>query len=700
MANRPPSEAQARFELAEQRIDIGTPSGRLKALAVTDDCQDIKQLISLSAERLPRKLVSLPDSGCLHNLFRLSPAEARGIYSRAKLHKAALQFVQEARSYNGHNLALLNLTLYLRAGYYLVTQGQLDSLDPALRGLLRPAITLLIAGSALYLPDSNGVSAGAEIMRLISNMHDEAHYLNTLKLVVHRYTNRPGHPVAALALRDTSVSQTFTGLLSVFYYAHLRPDAVQQLHTDAGLSAVLYQFVQANRDSLIETEMAFQLGDTARESLRFLQYRPIYRLVKPQVHALLSSSSMTGADNELWLAAASAVKNYDEAHCADYAACNIEAALARAILPQRHACDPVLTIRSQEMTVAQMQSTCALLRKNEAYFHRMLQTHRQPLLNDFNHNLEIVVFNDYNSYSKYAPLIFGVRTDNGGMYIEGDPARPGNQARFIAHEASWLRPRFQVWNLEHEYVHYLDGRFNLYGDFHLSTQYPIVWWTEGLAEYLSLRNRNQPALDAARSGNYQLSSIFSNNYRMHGDIERIYRWGYLATRFMFEKHHADVDLMLSRFRAGNYAGYQRFIEQLGNRYDAEFASWARQAADPAQPLVAAENTLPACREADTGLLEKGCSINDLASNSEVYASIWIPSGARNLKFYTQGGQGNVDLYLAAGRYPSADNFDQASVSPGNQEHIHLASAATGRWYYLTLSARQPFHGVSVRASFD
>ena len=84
----------------------------------------------------------------------------------------------------------------------------------------------------------------------------------------------------------------------------------------------------------------------------------------------------------------------------------------------------------------------------------MLLTNNTPVANDNNKSLELVVFDDYTNYNKYAGAIYGISTDNGGMYLEGNPADVNNQARFIAHEASWLRPTFSVWNLEHEYVHY------------------------------------------------------------------------------------------------------------------------------------------------------------------------------------------------------------------------------------------------------
>ena len=332
----------------------------------------------------------------------------------------------------------------------------------------------------------------------------------------------------------------------------------------------------------------------------------------------------------------------------------------------------------------------------------MLQTRKQPVANDNNTSLEVVVFDDYNNYAKYASVIYGISTDNGGMYLEGDPAAAGNQARFIAHEASWLRPTFKIWNLEHEYIHYLDGRFDMYGDFGASTRQPTVWWIEGLAEYLSLGNGNQPAIDAARSGNYALSQIFGNTYDMPDYVTRAYRWGYMATRFMMERHRADVDGFLTRFRSGDYNGYMDQMHLIGKRYDAEFASWAQSATTAGQPPLPSEPGLPPCKETSPNYLGKNCSIGGLsaATSGAAYAAILLPAGARNLKLWTSGGSGDVDLYVALDRYPTPASYDNASAGAGNEESVSIAAPQTGRWYYLTLQARQAFANVIVSASYD
>ncbi|MGC0154930.1 collagenase [Chromobacterium vaccinii] len=698
--HRPPSDFQARYRLQDGRAQIGRPLKKLARHAATPQCQDMNALAAHGGADLANYLVSLPDYTCAYGLFSLDKTLASTIYSAANLNAVAGRFAQEAAGYNASSMALVNLTLYLRAGYYLASSGTLPALDANLQTVLRPGIKQLADGASLFAANAQAPTTAGEVMTLITNMADEAYYLPSMRAIVQRYTNTSANPNAVQALRETTASQGFTGALTVLFYAHGRANAAPLLQNDGSYSAALTQFVQADKASLLGTETAFQLGDATREGLRFMQYPALKPAIKPQAKAILAGSSMTGADNELWLAAAEAVKYYDNASCGEYGTCNFETRLADAILVNRYTCSPTISIRSQEMTTEQMQASCSLLQNEESYFHQMLQTRKQPVANDNNASLEVVVFDDYDNYSKYAGVIYGIGTDNGGMYVEGNPADPSNQARFIAHEASWLRPVFKVWNLEHEYIHYLDGRFDMYGDFAAETRQPTVWWIEGLAEYLSLRNDNQTAIDIAKTGSYKLSQIYGNTYDMADYVTRAYRWGYMATRFMFERHRADVDAMLPLFRKGDYDGYMGLIRQIGSRYDGEFASWAQGATTAGQPPLPPASGLPACNEGYPNRLGKNCSISSLSSSGAYYAAIWMPAGARNLKLWTSGGSGDVDLYVAMDRYPSSASFDYSSAKAGNEESVAVAAPQAGHWYYLTLQARQPYANVTLSASYD
>ncbi|MCL1079150.1 collagenase [Parashewanella spongiae] len=257
------------------------------------------------------------------------------------------------------------------------------------------------------------------------------------------------------------------------------------------------------------------------------------------------------------------------------------------VLNQQHQCSPTIQIRSQDLTAQQLSDACKLLSKQEAQFHRFFKTESNPVNDDNNNSMRANVYADRNSYVTHVTNHFDVPSDNGGMYLEGLPHKQDNHAEFVAYEKNG-----KIWNLAHEYVHYLDGRFNLYGDFCASLHdshsapeycpkpspaYPhLVWWSEGIAEYISKGDKHPNAFNAAKTNEYKLSELFNTSYENNGGSKRIYHWGYLATRFMMEKHRTDVEKMLELTREGKYKDYQSLVKSWGTKFDAEFTTWLKQ----------------------------------------------------------------------------------------------------------------------------
>ena len=79
-------------------------------------------------------------------------------------------------------------------------------------------------------------------------------------------------------------------------------------------------------------------------------------------------------------------------------------------------------------------------------------------------------------------------------------------------------------------------------------------------------------MDIGRSQDYALSEIFPVVY---GDSQTvIYQWGYLAVRFMFERHRSDVDTMLAAARRGDYERWLYHLRDwIGKAYDEEWEAW-------------------------------------------------------------------------------------------------------------------------------
>ncbi|HEY0587971.1 MAG TPA: collagenase [Pseudoduganella sp.] len=703
----PPTVEQSKYDLAPTRKPRNDLMPRnlktsMAPMSATPQCKDMNTLASYSGAALAEYVATLPDYECTYPLFSAAPSLATTIYSSANVSAVASRLASEAASYNGSNMKLVNLVLYLRAGYYQASGGTIPALTESVRAPLRTAIHRLVQGSGLYANNTVAPTTAGETWKLVTNMHDEVQFLPDAKATVARFTNTSTRPTAAEALKQDSAGGGMTGALTVLFRAHTSPDVGTTLSNDISYANTLYSFITNNKAALLNSNASYQLTDASNETFRFMQYAGLKPQVKPMVQNTLSTSSMLGADSGMWLAAAQAVKYYDNGNCAQYGVCNYEDQLANAVLKTSYNCSPTLRLRAQDVTQAQVQEICSALAAEEGYVHTMLQTNRTPVAHDNNNALELVVFDDYANYSKYAGVIYGIDTNNGGMYLEGDPSVVGNQARFIAHEASWLRPTFKVWNLEHEYVHYLDGRYDMYGDFGDGTSVPTVWWIEGIAEYLSLKNNNQPAIDMARSRKYRLSDIFGNTYSMSDYQDRAYRWGYMAARFMVERHRSDVDQVLAKFRVGDYARYNDFMRGIGTRYDSEFAAWADAASTAGEPpLPDSVSNLPTCSgQASPTYLGKNCAIRNLSSGTRTYLHLIVPAGAKNVKIMSAGGSGNMDMYVALNRYASTSSYDYASTNTGNAENISIPSPVANQWYYLTLEAKQPFSGVTVGVTYE
>lgn len=548
-------------------------------------CGDMTALANHRGDDLADYVARLPDSQCLTPLFSVAPPLARKIFLRPNLIALARRYASVSVSYASDGTALANLSTFFRAAYSLANEGRIDTIGADVRAWLRPGTVALFAGNALFAPNSDAPETAGTVALLITDMHDEASYLDLMKQWVIRFTNTPRHPRAVLALDDPTIGYGFTGLLTVFYFAHTRADALPLLQNDPSYAMALYAFVKANKTSLLQDSRAsYQLEQAENEAFRFAKHAALLPIVRSMMADALEHSTMAGPDRHLWLSAAQAVRAYDNANCSFYKTCNFETALAAAILPNNYACEGgVVRLRTQSLSAGQARDACTSMEQQRPFFHAMTATRETPVADDHNTTLEVVVFADREEYHHYSPVFFDNDVDNGGVYLEGDPSLPTNQPRFIAFVATWLQPRFSVWNLKHEFVHYLDGRYDMYGDFEASTRKPDVWWIEGLAEYLSRGNDDPESIAAAKTGQYRLRDIFTNTYSMDDYVNRTYRWGYMAVRFMFERHPENLAAILPMFRGGQYDAYWDYMRRLPAGIDDEFAQWVRTATTDGAP---------------------------------------------------------------------------------------------------------------------
>lgn len=533
----------------------------LSSQAIMATC-DLNALASANSSNISNE-IKTQGSACINELFSASSSIQSQVFTSDKMFAVANQAKSLSQTYpGGGDTDLQALFLYLRTGFYAEFYNDNISFSSWVTPAVVDAIDAFVNNSHFY-DDNDG--HGKTLNEVIITM-DSAEQQHRYLPVVKEWLTRFNESYAA----KWNMRGAINGIFTLLYRGQWNDAYVAAVATDVDLVVKLNAFTQ--KQWMIDSDAEFLIVNAASELARLKKYSEtaIQSDVDKGVKAIFSTYNSFGFGDAVWLAAADSVSYYAE--CSLYNICGFAEQLTQQVLAQSYSCSSTIKIRSQNMTAIQHASACDAMGAEEGYFHNKLSTNLTPVADDNNSFLQVNIFDSNDDYSKYAKAIFGIDTNNGGMYLEGDPSVVGNQANFIAYEASYANAEHYVWNLEHEYVHYLDGRFDLYGNFNSPTE-EIVWWSEGVAEYIANQDDNEAAKNTISDGSrYTLAQIFVTNYDGF-DQDRIYRWGYLAVRFMFERHGDDVDSMLTDTRSGNWSAYKAKTVQWANRYESEFVQW-------------------------------------------------------------------------------------------------------------------------------
>ncbi|CCQ11819.1 Microbial collagenase, secreted [Pseudoalteromonas luteoviolacea B = ATCC 29581] len=534
---------------------------------------DLNAMASASSSAISSTVMT-QGADCVNDLFSTSESNQAQVFTSNKMIAVARTAANRARNYQGNGDADLEaLVLFLRAGFYAEFYNNTISFSSSVQNEVKLALDAFVANSHFY---DNNDAHGAVLSEILIAM-DSAELQHVYLEVVKGWLQRWDQNYAAKRNMQRAVNNIFT----ILFRGQWNSKFEVLVKNDQPLVELLSQFTL--KSWMVDSDSEYLAVNAAGELARLTMYSggSIQAKVDSALNSLFATYKSYGFGDGLWLNAADVASYYTD--CKKYNICNFDKTLEAQVLSQIHDCSATIKIRAQELTALQLQSACTTMEAEETRFHARLATNNQPVADDNNTFLQVNIFNSSNDYGKYAKAIFKIDTNNGGMYLEGNPSQVGNQANFVAYEASYAKADHFIWNLEHEYVHYLDGRFDLYGDFNTPTE-AVVWWSEGVAEYIANLNDNQRAIDTIKDGSvYTLSQIFATTYAGF-DQDRIYRWGYLAVRFMFERHFAEVQKMLNKTRVGDWAGYKATIDSWSLAYGNEFTQWTQDLANGNSPI--------------------------------------------------------------------------------------------------------------------
>ncbi|MFF4044924.1 collagenase [Streptomyces sp. NPDC001816] len=514
--------------------------------------------------------VKASSSECVNTLFSVTGRDAHDIFRQAQMLSVANAFTRTAGQYQGDNSgSLLQLVLFLRAGYYVQFNhpGDVGSYTSRLTTAVTGGLDTFFARShSRDVTAANGDILGETVI-LTDSADQQGRYLYVYRRMLGDYDS--SYDTVDSMVR--AVNDVYTPL----WRGNWSPAYVQAVDADPRIIDTLYDFALANTDQL-GTDLAFLDSNAGMNLARYVEHPELRETVQPLTKDLLDRTEITGPTAGLWVAVATQANYYDSANCAYYDVCDLPAKLTKAVLPISRHCDANVTILAQSLTADDLDAACASVLNQSTYFRGVVKA-GGAIPGQYVSTIQLVVFASRTDYQTYAGPIYGISTDNGGMTLDGDPSDPANHVTSIMYQKNYDDGFVaRIWNLNHEYTHFLDGRDDMKGDFTHQISVPDVWWIEGVAEYVSYSYRglaDDQAIQEAGKHTYKLSTLFENTYD-NSDVIRTYPWGYLAVRYMAERHPDDIQRMLARFRVGDYAGgYAVYHDGIGTRYDADFDQW-------------------------------------------------------------------------------------------------------------------------------
>ncbi|MCZ7457413.1 collagenase [Streptomyces sp. WMMC940] len=307
--------------------------------------------------------------------------------------------------------------------------------------------------------------------------------------------------------------------------------------------------------------------DALSEYGRFGQIEALNSGIVPDLGALLPVARANFGDGSRpWASLVSWLTFYGA--CKPYAVCKDD--IERLIFPRTFTYDNgAIKVRTglDHATVDQLYYAS---KQVKAQFHRVLGA-EAPLAGDTNTSLNIVLYASRADYEVYHPILTGMGTANGGIYIERGATFYTYQRRVPQDSSLTLEELFR-----HEYVHYLNGRWAVPGYFGEGPWYSgdrTTAMDEGTAEFFDGATRDdgmavrrslvQGVIDDTAGGGPRMTVNQLLHATYDGDGFRFYDYAGTFFEFLWTERPSLLREMYGLLRADDPAGFDAWRGRLG-----------------------------------------------------------------------------------------------------------------------------------------
>lgn len=234
------------------------------------------------------------------------------------------------------------------------------------------------------------------------------------------------------------------------------------------------------------------------------------------------------------------------------------------LFPNEFSFDDGKMVVKTSLPIEKVQTLYYAAKQVQASFFRLLQNDN-PLPEDTNDVLNMVVYGSPEEYDEYQYFLNGLSTNNGGIYIEED-------ATFYTYDRT---PEQSIYSLEelfrHEYVHYLQGRFLINGLFGKTPFYKngrLTWFNEGMAEFIAgstsrdgikIRETILDRIERDGADRLEINEIIGSTYN---DGFKFYRYGSLLWSYWYDYNRDFYKYIFDLVISEDLEGYDLLLESL------------------------------------------------------------------------------------------------------------------------------------------
>ncbi|MFE1442590.1 collagenase [Streptomyces sp. NPDC058739] len=507
--------------------------------------------------------------GCLRALIWTWDARLTPVMSDAHVQAVSRRAAALAPAHDGADGSnLLELFTYLHAvAYHDFSRTEIDVTDAPTVSAMREAVAAFGTAARSFDPTRTNAETLREALYAASAPGLRQHQLPLVQQVL--ATMGPDRETA----RDTAWAGAALAALSLNYlgvYPGNRDTAFHDaVAADSAYRAAFSAF--GGHAHLKDGPNAWVVRDAVGEYGRFGQIDRLRAETVTGLGTLLDTTARTFGDRSApWAKVAGWLIEFDA--CAPHQVCRAD--IERRLFPSLFAYDTdsrgdTIKVRTglDRATVDQLYYAS---KQVKAQFHRVLGT-GQPLRGDTNSTLNTVLYASRADYENFHPLLTGMGTDNGGIYIERGATFYTYQRRVPQDSSLTLEELFR-----HEYTHYLNGRWAVPGLFGEGPWYQgdrTTAMDEGTAEFFAGATRDD-GIEVRRSlvrsiirdtanGGPRMSVDQLLHATYDGDGFRFYSYAGTFFSFLWLEHPDLLREMYRNLRADDPAAHDAWRDRLG-----------------------------------------------------------------------------------------------------------------------------------------